>query len=234
VGEYLLLRIALALVAFGLVALILQFSTWGILGGLVAGVVGFMAPAFYVRQVEKRRVAAFERQLIDFLPALAASLRAGFSFQQGLENTVDQVGDPLREELLMLINDVNIGATMQQALLDMSRRCGSDDLDMMVTAILVQRTTGGNLSEVLDNVAETIRERERIKGEIQTLTASQRLTGVILSLWPAAIGLLLLAIAPDIWSKLFTETLGIIFLVVAVGLQLLGFLLIRRAVDIEV
>jgi tight adherence protein B len=234
VGEYLLVRIALALVGFGLVALILQFSTWGILLGLLAGIVGFMGPAWYVSRTKRRRTAALERQLIDFLPALSSAVRGGFSFQQGIEHTIDQTGEPLREELLLLINDVNLGGTMQQALLDMSRRSGSDDLDMMVTAILVQRTTGGNLAEVLDTVAETLRERERIQGEILSLTASQRLTGVILSVWPAAIGLLLLVLAPDLWSKMFTTTLGIIFLSIAVGLQFIGFLLVRRAVDIKV
>jgi tight adherence protein B len=234
VGEYLLVRIVLGLVAFGLFALVMQFSVWGVVFGVIAGIVAFMVPPFYVRWVQRRRTATLETQLIDFLPALSAALRAGFSFQQGIENSLGQVGDPLREELLLLVNDVNLGGTMQQALVDMSRRAGSQDLDMMVTAILVQRTTGGNLSEVLDNVAETLRERDRIRGEILTLTASQRLTSIILSVWPMAVGFFLFLIAPDIWSKLFTTALGNVMLGIALGLQFIGFLLLRRATQIEI
>jgi tight adherence protein B len=105
---------------------------------------------------------------------------------------------------------------------------------MLITAILVQRTTGGNLSEVLDKTAQTMTERERIRGDILTLTASQRLTGLILSVYPAAIGLLFLAIMPHEWSKLFTEAVGQILLGIAVGLQLIGFIVIRRTLNVEI
>ncbi len=234
VGEYLLVRLLLGGVLFLVPAVILRFHPLSILLGLATGAIGFLIPAFYVKFVQQRRVSQIEKQLIDFLPMLASSLRAGFAFQQGVESAVEQLRAPISEELALLLNDVNLGATMQDALLDMGRRVGSPDLDMVVTAVLVQRTTGGNLSEILDHVAETLRERERIRGEIMTFTAQQRLAGAILSVWPIGIAALLLVIMPEQWSKLFTDTLGRVLLSVALGLQLLGFIFIRRVLRIEI
>ena len=123
---------------------------------------------------------------------------------------------------------------MEEALLKMGERVESTDLDMMITAVLVQRDSGGNLSEILETAAETLRERERIRGDIQTLTASQRLTGLILSAYPIAIGLLLLFIMPSLWSVMFTETLGRILLGFALGLQFIGYLVMQRVMRIEI
>src|SRR3990172_8632361 len=145
----------------------------------------------------------------------ASSLRSGFALQQGMELAAHQLEPPIADELMQLTVDLNLGATLEAAMLDFGRRIGSPDFDMLVTAILIQRTSGGNLSEVLDQTAETLRERERIRGEIKTLTASQRLAGMILSVYPVAVGLLLLAIMPSVWSLMFTEHLGQVFLAVA-------------------
>ena len=164
---------------------------------------------------------------------LASSLRSGFAFQQGVELAAQQLGPPLGAELTLMLNDSNMGATMEEALLQMGERVGSTDFDMMITAVLVQRGTGGNLSEILERAAETLRERERVRGDLQTLTASQRLTGLILSIYPMAIGLLLLLIMPSLWGVMFSETIGRIFLGVALGLQGLGFLVMRRVMKFE-
>ena len=179
-------------------------------------------------------VAKIEKQLVEFASMLASSLRSGFAFQQGVDLAARQLEPPLADELTTLINDANLGATMEAALLDMGRRAGSTDLDMMITAILVQRTSGGNLSEVLDQAGETLRERERIRGDIQTLTAQQRLTGTILSLYPIAVGFVLLALLPSMWSLMFTEMWGQVFLGIALGLQALGFFAMRRLVNIDI
>ena len=132
-----------------------------------------------------------------------------------------------------MLSDGKLGGTMEEALLQMGERVGSTDLDMMITAVLVQRGSGGNLSEILERAAQTLRERERVRGDLQSLTASQRLTGLILSIYPMVIGLLLLLIMPSLWSVMFTETLGQIFLGVALGLQGLGFLLMRRVMSFD-
>ena len=234
VGEYLLIRLLLAGLLFFVALLISRAHPAGIVVGLVLALAGYVLPVLVVNHLRQRRIAAIERQLVEFLPLLASSLRSGFAFLQGVELASRQLGPPLAEELALLVNDINLGATMESALLDMGVRTGSVDVDMLITAVLVQRTTGGNLSEVLDQAAETLRERERIRGDVQTLTAQQRLTGIVLSLYPAAIGLLLLAIMPSMWSVLFTDGLGRGFLGTAVGLQVLGFVVMRRVMKIDI
>ena len=233
VGEYLLIRFMLAAFIFFVVALLLRFHPLGILLGLAAAGAGYMIAPFYLQLLRSRRLAKIENQLVEFLPMLASSLRSGFAFQQGMELAAQQLEPPLADELMILLNDTNLGGLMEEALLQMGERVGSTDLDMMITAVLVQRNTGGNLSEVLDRAAETLRERERVRADLQTLTASARLTGFILSVYPVAIGLLLLLIMPSLWGVMFTETIGRIFLGVALGLQGLGFLVMRRVMKFE-
>ncbi|MDZ4277933.1 MAG: type II secretion system F family protein, partial [Dehalococcoidia bacterium] len=234
VGEYLLARLVLAAAVLFVVAALTRLHPLGIIFGLAGGAVGFWLPAIYLTLLRQRRLAKIERQLVDFAPSVASSLRSGFALQQGIELAARQLDSPMRDELAYLINDINLGSTTEAALLDLGKRVGSTDVDMLVTAILVQRSSGGNLSEVLDQAAETLRERERIRGDLQTLTAQQRLTGIILSVYPMAIGLLLLALMPDLWSVLFTETLGRIVLGIGLGLQLLGFLVMRRVMNIDI
>ncbi len=234
VGEYLLIRLLLAAVAVLLLALLMRFEPVGLLIALAAGVLAFFAPAFYVKLARRRRLAQIERQLVELLPLLASSLRAGFALQQAMEGAAQQIGPPLADELTLLLRDVNLGATMQSALQEMSEKVCSPDLDIIVTAILVQRMTGGNLAEVLDHGAETLRERERIRGEILTFTSQQRLTGTVLSVYPIVVGLILLALMPAQWSKLFTEGVGQVQLIAAVSLQVIGFLAIRRILRIEI
>lgn len=234
VGEYLLARLALSIVLFFVIGLATQFNVIGLLGGAVAATAIYLLVPSFLHFLRQRRLAAIEEQLVEFLPMLASSLRAGFAIQQGIELAAEQMEPPLADELLVLINDTNLGSTLEEALLQMGERVGSADLDMIITAILVQRSSGGNLSEILETTAHTLRERERIRGDIKTLTASQRLTGLILSVYPVLVGLLLLAIMPSMWSVLFTKALGQVFLGVALGLQLIGFLVMRRVMQIKI
>jgi tight adherence protein B len=233
VVEYVLLRIAFAIGAFAVVAALTQ-NTIGILIGLVLGVVVQLVPSFYLKSARRRRIARIEQQLIELLPSLASSLRSGFAFEQGIEAAAQQLGPPLADELALLLNDVRLGANMQDALQALASRVGSADLDIALTAVLVQRTTGGNLAEVLDQAAETLRERERIRGDVETFTAQQRMTGTILAVYPVVIGLILLAIMPSVWSKLFTEPVGQVQLAIAFALQVLGFVAIRRSLRVDV
>ncbi len=233
VGEYLLVRFLLGTFAFVIIALFARFHPLGVLLGIFGAIGVYMLGPFYLRFLRSRRLAKIENQLVEFLPMLASSLRSGFAFQQGVELAAQQLGSPLADELTLMLNDANLGATMEDALLQMGDRVGSTNLDMMITAVLVQRGTGGNLSEILERAAETLRERERVRADLQSLTASQRLTGLILSVYPAGIGLVLLLIMPSLWSVMFTETLGQVFLGVALGLQGLGFLVMQRVMRID-
>ncbi len=234
VGEYLLVRVVAAALLFALAGLVTHFNAIGMMLGLALGLVGFLLPKFVVAFARHKRLDRIERQLVELTPMLASALRSGFAMQQGIELAARQLEQPISEELTQLVVDLNLGATMESAMLDFGRRAGSPDIDMLITAILVQRTSGGNLSEILDQTGETLRERERIRGDIKTLTAQQRLTGTILSVYPAAIGLLLLAIMPAMWSLMFTEVVGQVLLGIAIGLQAIGFLIMRRVMNVAI
>jgi tight adherence protein B len=165
---------------------------------------------------------------------IANALRSGFAFNQAVEAAAKQSEPPMQDELNYFLRDTSLGARPDDALAAMVIRSGSLDLEMLVTTLLVQRTTGGNLSEVLDNVADTIRERDRLQGEIKALTATQRLTGQILSIYPIALGAFLFVLAPSMMKVLFTEEIGRILLAIALTLQIIGALTIRRILSLDV
>src|SRR3990172_4610448 len=234
VSEYLLLRLLIGAAAGLIVLPLMGAGVLGVLLAVVLALVGLMLPAFHIRLRRRRRSAAISRQLVETLQLITNALRSGFAFAQAVEMAAKQMAPPIKEELIQLLRDVGLGAPMDEALRTMAERSGSYDLDMAVTAMLVQRTTGGNLSEVLDNVSETMRERDRIRAEIQGLTAHQRLTGLILSVWPVVLPALFFSIVPGIMSVFWTDPLGRIVLAVGVGLQLLGFFTIRRILAIDI
>jgi tight adherence protein B len=140
----------------------------------------------------------------------------------------------MRDELERFLQDNALGSKTDEALNNLVERTGSYDVEMMVTTILVQRTTGGNLSEILDNVAETIRERERLQGEIRAMTAQQRLTGRVLAIYPLLLGVLFTVVAYDLMTVLWTEEFGRMLLLVAGVFQVVGFFVINRVLRLDV
>jgi tight adherence protein B len=202
--------------------------------GAIAAVAAFMIPAVWLRVKVSRRIAKINAQLVETITLIANAQRAGFAFAQGVDVAAKRVGPPMSTELNRLLLDMNLGSSTETALMAMNERIGSDDVDMVITAILIQRQTGGNLAEVLENVTETMRDRERIAGEIKTLTASQRLTGWILSFWPLVLGLLFFAINPSMTSLLWTTGAGIVLLVIWAVLNTLGIFTIRRILNIDI
>ena len=234
VGEYLLARALTAVLLPFLGLLVVGFRTPGFLLSIPLAILGFMLPAFYVQLVKRRRLRAIEGQLVEMLSLVANAVRSGFGFLQGIQAAARQLSPPIVDELEHLIQDTNLGVSIEQALLDMGQRVGSYDLDMAITAIVIQRNTGGNLSEILDNVAETIRERERIQGEINTLTAEKRLSGNILAVYPAVLAGVMFLMRPSLMTVLLTEPAGWVLIAVAVTLQVIGVILIRRIVVIDI
>jgi tight adherence protein B len=234
VSEYLLLRLLLAIVVALFVIVISAGSPVGLLIALALSVGGFLVPALGLKWLATRRQAAISGQLVETLQLISNGLRSGFAFTQALELAAKQMASPIRDELEHFLRDNSLGAPIEDSLRAMVDRSGSLDLDMVVTSILVQRTTGGNLSEILDNVSETVRERYRLQGEMRALTASQRLTGLILSLYPLFLLGVFSLIAPSVMKVLVTEELGRILLGVAITLQVIGALAIRRITSLEV
>jgi tight adherence protein B len=234
VSEYFLLRLLLGALLAVLAFLLISSSFWGLLFTVVLAFVGFMIPAWYASSLKGRRISAINAQLVEGLGLIANSLRSGFAFTQSVEMACKQLQSPLKDEFERFLQDIQLGAKQEEALLRMVSRTGSYDVEMMVTTILVQKTTGGNLSEILDNVAETIRERERLQGEIRSLTASQRLTGIILSIYPIFLFAIFTLIAYDLMSVLWTTEGGRVLLAVAAVLQVMGFITIRRILRLDV
>ena len=234
VSEYLMIRLLIGGIAAVVVFVISAGATLGLLIAIVVGLTGFMFPAWWLTFRRSRRQAKINSQLAETLSLISNSLRSGFAFTQAVELAVRQIDPPMKEELSQFLHDTSLGSPTDEALQELAERTGSYDLEMMVSSILIQRTTGGNLSEVLDSVASTIRERERLQGEIRALTASQRFTGLVLSVYPIGLGLLLAALAPSVWKVLVTEEAGRILLGIAAVLQVMGIIIIRRILRLEV
>jgi tight adherence protein B len=232
-GEYVVMRFALA----GVGALLPIFIVPGFMGMLAAAalaIVGYNLPKFYRNHRRNSRVAKLNSQLPETLVMMSNSLKAGFGLLQAMSAASEQMPHPMSTELSRTIHEMNIGSSAEVALMALSERSASYDFDIVVTAILVQRTVGGNLGEILDTVAETMRERIRIRGEIATLTAQQKLTGIVLGMIPLGVGLLFQLMSPGYINPLFTTFMGKGMLVAAVIMETVGVMIIQRILDIEV
>lgn len=208
---------------------------------LIGGLIGFMIPKFWLNRRKGGRLKSFNKQLPDTITLIANALRAGSSFLQAIELVVRESRPPISTEFGRVIREVNLGLPFDQALENMVRRVRSDDLELMATAISVQHQVGGNLAEILDSIAYTIRERVRIKGEIQTLTAQQRLSGYVVAGLPIALAGFLFVAAPGFMEPMFANPpavlglpAGVVILIVGGFMMFIGFMLIRKIVDIEV
>lgn len=206
----------------------------GVLAAFAGAVIGFKMPQMWLNRRRAARSRKLEEQLPEALTFVANSLKSGFGLLQGLSLAAEQLEHPIATELAQTVHETNVGSSTEEAFLALSERSESYDLDLVVTAILVQRSAGGNLAEILATVAETMRERVRIRGEVNTLTAQQRLTGVVVGLLPVGVAGLFLLMSPDYITLLFTETIGKVMLGIAVILETAGILIIQRILAIEV
>ena len=229
VAEYYSIRIGIAL-GLGLLLGVLRDP----LSGVVGVILGYFVPRFWVGRRIGGRLSAFNKQLADTITLLSNSLRAGSSFLQSIELVSRETPDPMGEEMGRVVREVNLGLAMEEALSNLVRRIRSDDLDLMVTAIGVQQQVGGNLAEILDTIAFTIRERVRIKGEINTLTAQGRYSGYLVAFLPIGIMITLNFINPEFMQPLFTQLIGQILLAVGGVMMVIGFIAIQKITNIKV
>ena len=202
---------------------------------------GAWFPRLYLKRRQAKRLKAFAEQLPDTITLLANSLRAGSSFLQGIELVTREGRPPISEEFERVVREMQLGMALQPALNNLSRRVASEDLELMVTAINIQSQVGGNLATVLDAIAHTIRERVRLIGEINTLTAMQRYSGYVITALPIGLGLILMLISPNYMGPMFERPpealglpLGVVFFLVGLFSMAMGYLFIRRIVDIKV
>jgi tight adherence protein B len=208
---------------------------------LVGALIGFFLPRLWLGRRKNGRLNAFNKQLPDTITLIANALRAGSSFLQAIELVVRESRPPVSTEFGRVIREVNLGLPFEQALENMVRRVKSDDLELMATAISIQHTVGGNLAEILDSIAYTIRERVRIKGEIRTLTAQQRLSGYVVGFLPIGLAGFIYVAAPKFFDPMFAKPpevlglpAGVIIMFFGGFMMFLGFMAIRKIVDIEV
>jgi tight adherence protein B len=208
---------------------------------VVVFLLGLWAPRLYLKRRQSKRLRTFNEQLPGTITLLANSLRAGSSFLQGIELVTREARPPISEEFERVVREMQLGLALQPALNNLARRVASEDLELMVTAIQIQSTVGGNLATVLDAIAHTIRERMRIHGEIQTLTAMQRYSGYVITLLPIGLAGILFVISPSYIAVMFERPpellglpMGIVFFIVGLISMGIGFLFIRRIVDIKV
>lgn len=196
--------------------------------------VGFVIPDLIIGNRKSKRMAKLNAQLPEALNIISNGLRAGFSFNQAIGIVINEISGPISEEFKKVLRDNALGKPLEEALTNMSERTDDEDVDMVITALIIQRQVGGNLAEILDTISYTIRERVRIKGEIKTLTASGRISGVIVSLLPFALAVLLSIINPGYLTVLFTTFIGKLMIIAGLVFQLIGIFVLTRLVDIKV
>ena len=198
-------------------------------GVLVGIVMGFALLGLRIRRRRKK----FTNQLGDMLTMVANALRAGFSFMQAFELISREMDAPMGREVQLVVNEVNLGNTLESALDNMQRRVASPDFELVVTAVLIQRQVGGDLASILDTISETIAERVRMRREVMTLTAQGRMSGIVLALTPIVLAIIMNIISPGYMRPLFETELGRLFMMGAIGMEVIGFLIIRKIVNIH-
>jgi len=231
-SEFILIRVGATALVFAVVWMI-GGSFIFLLAGLGAAAVVWWQSGAYVRRRLNRRRQAIEAQLDRALVNLSGSLRAGFSFLQACQMSVNQLEWPLQGEMREMLEEVNVGASIDEALRNLANRIESYEVDIAVNAVLVQRQVGGSLAEILDNVAKTIRERRELRGHIMALTAQQRLSAIFVALVPVFMAVFLSLTSWQFMKPLYLTVTGNVLMAVGVVLDVLGFLVMRRLTKID-
>ena len=229
-AEWLVVRFGAALGG----ALLLSLSLPWALGLLLGGALGFILPNVLVQVRIDRRKRAFAEELPDTLQMIVSSLRAGFTLQHGIEASVRDTSGPVAVELRRALSETRLGAELEDALAGVGLRTGNHDMKWLVMAIKLQREVGGSLSEVLQTTADTMREREELRRSVRALSAEGRLSATILLAMPILLALWMFLFRPAYVRPLYTQPLGVVMLVVAGGLMVVGVLWLRAVVKVEV
>jgi tight adherence protein B len=202
--------------------------------GLVVGIGAAFIPYGWVKGQKNKRMNQFSEQLPDSLDLMTSALRAGLSFPAALQLVAQESPEPLAQEFAVTFDEQNLGLDVKEALVNLTDRVDSLDLKFFVTAVIIQRETGGNLAEIMESIARIIRERFRILGDVKSRTAHGRLTGMILSILPIALGVIFTMIAPKYMLAFFNDPAGQVMLIICLFMQVFGYLWIRRVIQIKV
>ncbi|WKY48742.1 type II secretion system F family protein [Eubacteriaceae bacterium ES3] len=228
-AEFLLVWLGVALIPTVLIFLV---SSNLIFAAISLGI-GLLLPPLYVKKQREKRVELFEQQLVEAIGIMSSCLKSGLTFQQALVSISTEMPDPISSEFSKVVRELKLGSTIETSLTRLSDKIGSQNFMMMVSAILIQRQTGGNLSEILLNISGTIKERFKIKNEIKVLTATARTSGLVVGLMPVAVILIFLVFNKEYVTIFFESTLGIGMIITGIVMEIIGYLFIRKIVNIQ-
>jgi tight adherence protein B len=228
--EYVMFQWIAALLLGGILFVIMS----NIFIAAIGFIIGFNLPRFWIRKKERERFKKFNDGLEDMIMTVIGSLRAGFSFAQALKTVVDESDAPMKDEIELLLKEMQYGTSMEEALENLKERMPSEDLDLLVQAVLIQRQVGGNLAIVLETIVRTIRDRNKIQRQVKTLTAQGRMSGWVIGLLPFGLSVILYLVQPSYIGTLFTHPIGLVLVGAAAVSMTIGLILIRKMTTIEV
>lgn len=200
---------------------------------LVCLALALISPGAFVYYQKKVKAAMLSDEIGESLTGMSNSLRAGYSFQQAMDLVSKETHGPLGKEYRRTLREINLGVTTEQALQNLINRVKNDDLELMISSVLIQRSIGGNLAEIFDKIADTIRQRIRMKGEVKVLTAQGRVSSWIIGFMPIALILVITLLNPKFLNMFFTTTIGWVLLAGAAVSEIIGFVIINKIVNIE-
>jgi tight adherence protein B len=202
--------------------------------GIVAAIFAFPVPRLFLKHLKKQRLIKFNEQLEDALGSMSSALKAGFSINQAIESVATENKRPISIEFRLLMQEIRLGVSLERALDNLSKRMGSDDFELVATAIITARQTGGELTTIFDRLAGLIRERARINGKLRAMTAQGKLQATIIGIMPVLLLFMMSYVAPAAMDAFFNSIIGIISIIVAAVLIIAGFLMIRKITTIDI
>jgi tight adherence protein B len=233
-SEFFMIQIGSTILLVLIAGLRFGFSLGSVPELFIAGFIGYIIPGRYVKYRIGARLKAFNNQLGDTLTLLSNAIKAGYSFAQAIDTVAKNAVPPIADEFGRAVREMNLGGSPDEALQNITKRVESPDFDLVATAYSIHRTVGGNLAEILDNIAYTIRERVRIKGEIATLTAQARASGTLITFLPIVLAVFMYFVTPTYFRPMFDNFIGWILIAIGCFMIFIGNLIIRRVVAIEV
>jgi tight adherence protein B len=233
-SEFFMIQIGTAVLFVLIAGVRFGFGFGSIIQLFLAAAIGYLIPGRYVKYRIARRLKAFNNQLGDTLTLLSNAIKAGYSFAQAIDTVAKNAVPPIADEFGRAVREMNLGGSPDEALQNITKRVESADFDLVATAYSIHRTVGGNLAEILDNIAYTIRERVRIKGEIATLTAQARASGTLITFLPIVLAVFMYFVTPTYFRPMFSSIIGWILIAIGIFMIFIGNLIIRRVVAIEV
>ncbi|RKG60102.1 secretion system protein F [Corallococcus sp. CA054B] len=213
---------------------ILSYIIFNPILAVLATIFGFFLPMLLVKHYRKRRIKKFNVQLVDALQAMANAFKAGLTFPQAIEHVAREALPPLSQEFGLFVKEVKLGVPLEEALVNMGKRVGSDDLELVVVSTNIARQLGGNMAEMFETISTVIRERFRLEGKIDALTSQGKLQGWIVAAMPAVLGLVLNYMRPDLMEPMMNHIFGYILVTIIAIMEIMGILIIRRIVNIDI